>query len=634
MFTSAAKRRHSWNPLILGVLCCAVMGGAQTAHTAVIVFSNESPRPVTFIVGDSPEDKASQKAYKIIAGDVLSLPVDESKASQKIAWFDAEQNVKNTPASTEPRDIQSMTLKLNSIYAFTGDSTLELKHRFSVDAASSSDESKQTRPIAIDAVVTVPIMILVDDDEPRRREIWERELRERVEQASDIFEQACRIRFEIAKIGTWETDDRTTDFDKTLAEFQQKVKPEPGIALAIGFTSQYEVQTKGRFHMGGTRGPLFPYILIREWSQHVGKPERLELLVHELGHVFGATHTPNQKSVMRPVVGDNRSNAKSFRIGFDPLNTLVVYLFCEPLRLDGVRSLRQLSPEVRSNLMSVYHELGQRFPDDSSAAMYQAILQRSKQIRFRPSKQAQRPTKVDPLVASRYDKLLPEATRVVVRLITLQASQLEASEPGQRFDQYVQAAAKAVEKLPPELASKAMLLGLGITLDSSGTLRQMPGFQETYDQIVPPEQSQRNHEKLGTFSLRGNADWARRFAAVLGESALVTPAGAEAAAINAWWKSSETKKVDLHDMVIDIAATTLAAHLLSGRLSPATLSENFDAARYLPNEVFFKALPEPLDQASLEQLYGNPTDPRFLKFKESVRQAISVPASPVGLSSR
>ncbi len=74
--------------------------------------------------------------------------------------------------------------------------------------------------------------------------------------------------------------------------------------MAIGFTSQYMIP-HGVMHLGGTRGPLYPYILIRELgSQHVSKSERLEILVHEMGHYLGASHTADMDSVMRPQLGD------------------------------------------------------------------------------------------------------------------------------------------------------------------------------------------------------------------------------------------------------------------------------------------------------------------------------------------
>ena len=380
MYAFFAKSRSIWLTVLLGLVACAIAGPLEAA---VIVFSNKTPHAVTFVIGEKAEDTASQKAYQIATSDVLSVPV----LKQKIVWFDAkQQNAKTdikaaeTSADRPAKVIKSMEVKSNSIYAFEGGDPLVLKHVFS---AAAPAESSKYREEDIGKVLEVPIKILVDDDEPRRREIWERDLRERVKEASDIFEKTCRIRFHIVKVDTWKTSDGETEFEVTFNEFQKQVKPERGIALAIGFTSQYEVQSTKRFHVGGTRGPFYPYILIREWSQHVGKPERLELLVHELGHVFGASHTRDQSSVMRPVVGDKQSNARSFRTKFDPLNTLAVYLFCEPIRLEKVRSMRQFSPESRTKLLSVYRELERQFPEDRSVTVYQRRLKWSNSTRFR-----------------------------------------------------------------------------------------------------------------------------------------------------------------------------------------------------------------------------------------------------------
>src|SRR5205085_7080037 len=116
------------------------------------------------------------------------------------------------------------------------------------------------------------------------------------------------------------TDNNINNFDKTLAEFEQNVKPEPA-RLAIGFTSQYEVP-RGAFHLGGTRGPLHTHVLVREWSKHISEPERMEVLLHELGHFLGAVHSPAPDSVMRSILGDRIARVKDFRITFDPVNVL------------------------------------------------------------------------------------------------------------------------------------------------------------------------------------------------------------------------------------------------------------------------------------------------------------------------
>ena len=60
---------------------------------------------------------------------------------------------------------------------------------------------------------------------------------------------------------------------------------------------------------GCSLGPLHTHILIREWKPRT-EPERLEVLVHELGHFLGACHSPENDSVMRPLLGDGRANLR------------------------------------------------------------------------------------------------------------------------------------------------------------------------------------------------------------------------------------------------------------------------------------------------------------------------------------
>lgn len=146
----------------------------------------------------------------------------------------------------------------------------------------------------------VTVKILVDDDEPRLRAVWERELRERIAKASAILTLHCGVSLRIVAVGEWDSDDGQPDFSRSMDEFDREVSPATA-QLAIGFSSQYAIE-KGRVHLGGTRGPLHSHIILKERSRNVLETERLELLVHELGHVLGASHSPDGNSVMRPVI--------------------------------------------------------------------------------------------------------------------------------------------------------------------------------------------------------------------------------------------------------------------------------------------------------------------------------------------
>ncbi len=275
--------------------------------------ANDANVPVRFSIFNAD---GKQQQYTLDRADVVPIPIVDKIG---IA-FESEG---------KPR---RYLLQANAINHFVmTDKTLDLR-MFSIPAPPDEDP-KLPQPKARDiahAIYTISVKILVDDDQPALQKVWEKELRERIEAASEIFERHCGVRFEVKAVDTWVTDNAITDFQKTLLEFENKVNPAPA-QLAIGFTSQYTIP-HGITHLGGTRGPLRPYILIREWSQHVTKSERLEILIHEMGHYLGASHTADMDSVMRPQLGDRRSHSISFRIGFDPLNTLAMNLVADELR--------------------------------------------------------------------------------------------------------------------------------------------------------------------------------------------------------------------------------------------------------------------------------------------------------------
>jgi len=157
-----------------------------------------------------------------------------------------------------------------------------------------------------------------------------------------------------------------------LREFEQEVTPAPG-QLAIGFSSQYRFQ-KGINGLGGTRGPLHTHILLRESSPTAMEPERLEALVHELGHFLGAAHSGNQFSVMRPVVADGLARNSTFRISFDPDNAQIIRWVGAEVSALGIRRFSQLSQATRDRLLLQYHRLAKELPNDPAARRYIEFL--------------------------------------------------------------------------------------------------------------------------------------------------------------------------------------------------------------------------------------------------------------------
>src|SRR6185437_11008312 len=209
---------------------------------------------------------------------------------------------------------------------------------------------------------------------------WERRLRDRLQTASQLFESHFGVAFDVVAVGVWNSSNAIDDFAASLTEFERAVEVEPA-SIAIGFSSQYPLpesateneapapgnEPQGRDRPDGVRPPLGSHILVPEWSRQFSELERFELLVHELGHYLGASHSPESNSVMRPRLGDRQALAKSFVIGFDPLNALAIGIVAEQLQQTELSGLNDLPPVKTRRLREIYATLEQAMPEDRMA---------------------------------------------------------------------------------------------------------------------------------------------------------------------------------------------------------------------------------------------------------------------------
>ena len=249
-------------------------------------------------------------------------------------------------------------------------------------------------------ITTVRVKIMVDDEEPRNERTWTSTLEKRLDNASRVLEQYSDLRFSVVAFDKWRTTNGMSDFARTLKEFETTVKPEPA-DLVIGFSSQHRFD-RGRSHLGGTRGPLQRHILIREGSPATIEVERLEVLVHEIGHYLGAAHSKQADSVMRPVLGDGMSRFRDFRIGFDQHNAEVIRLVSREVRERGVKRMHDLSIQTKGHLRQRYVTLAKEFPKDPTARRYALLMDQS--IRYSLSRR-QKPKAEVSLVQQGLDQL-------------------------------------------------------------------------------------------------------------------------------------------------------------------------------------------------------------------------------------
>jgi len=342
-------------------LWLAGLGGLR-ASAGVVVLDNWTSEDVEFTIHQTD---GREWRYTLPHGDLVPVPA----ASPLVIAFQS---------GGQPRQ---QVLSANTVHCFTPhDNRLELAElRAPTVGGNPPPQPKPPAggpPAAVaptDPILTIPVMILADDHEPMAQAPWEKRIRARLAEASKIFEHHCRVRFEAVAVGTWTTEPSVFVYEKAVAEFCARVRLKPPARLAIGFTSRYQ-WVPAEHRVGVACGPLSSHILIRDAVHGLSEPERVEVLVHELGHCLGAVHVPHSTSVMRPSLGDQKSRLRSFRIRFDAPNTLAMYLVAEEMRLHPIVSLAQLSPERKAVLRGVYTAIAQAMPQDTTAQQYLSVL--------------------------------------------------------------------------------------------------------------------------------------------------------------------------------------------------------------------------------------------------------------------
>ncbi|HTQ40371.1 MAG TPA: M12 family metallo-peptidase [Pirellulales bacterium] len=361
---------HGW-PAALIVGCLYYLHSSPGA-AAVAIISNRTTEEIKFSVvsaGGETErahSTAQPAQYKLASGELIPVPLARGVGAKLVS------NGIDCPIQADAAyyfaELPSGKIDLDQIGI--GDMP-QADPRADLPILRPNQS-----PEAEEAARTITVKIFVDEKEPSKPEVWQRRLRDRVAAASDILERTCGMRLKVIAAGTWDSDSNITKFEEAVDEFNRKADPDEA-RVAIGFTSQFQI-TRGRTHLGGTQGPLNRHILLREWSQYVTEPERLELLVHELGHFLGAVHSPEPDSVMRPILGDKQARARKFQIHFDPLNALAMNLVAEQWQQHPpLHSYGELSPQTQARLSVIYSAIAEALPTDPAAAQYLRILGRT-----------------------------------------------------------------------------------------------------------------------------------------------------------------------------------------------------------------------------------------------------------------
>ncbi|MHB1037884.1 MAG: NPCBM/NEW2 domain-containing protein [Pirellulales bacterium] len=358
MSPSLAIWRTPFPRLALSVTVLLLAGGGQgppRAFAAVAVVSNRTAGDVHFTIA-APGEKPRQFILK--PGELAPIPVTG-----------AVQAVFNSGKSE-----RQYLLDPNSVYYFgTLDAGLVLQEiEFPLERPEGGEPEsppKKDQPTRREPVPpksqrgggdALGVKILVDDSERATRQVWEPQLRRQVASASEVLKRHGGLGLEVVGVGTWQSDKSIKDYPQAAREFAQKAQLE-NARLAIGFTDRYRMP-RGTVVPAEEPAPLQTHLLVRDWADGTTEAERVEILVHQLGHVLGAVHSPEPESVMRPSIGDRKVRRQGFAIRFDAVNTLALNLVAEEIRSRDLHEWKDLPPATLARWTSVTGEIGRAMP--------------------------------------------------------------------------------------------------------------------------------------------------------------------------------------------------------------------------------------------------------------------------------
>lgn len=308
----------------------------------VSILVNQDQKPVSFAIEQTRD--GDRIDYTLRPGEVLAV----SNPQQAAAVFE------------HGKDLVRLRLLQDEIYLFVRpEGILELvgigpyygekvphSRIQGREGKRREDEVKTLEP------VTIPVRIYTDKNIPLAEALWRKRVNQRIEDASRILERTCFVKLEIRSFEPWVSDPQCENLQEVLKDFEAKVPEEQGV-LSIGFTAHRNAPGCGT-ELGVARQPFCGKILLREEAPQITEVERLETLLHELGHFLGAVHTADENSVMRTVLHERHARDVNFVIGFDPLNALAMNLWVRQYRRAEEKRPRSVHPDIAVELLTVY----------------------------------------------------------------------------------------------------------------------------------------------------------------------------------------------------------------------------------------------------------------------------------------
>lgn len=178
---------------------------------------------------------------------------------------------------------------------------------------------------------------------------WKEKFKQRLAYASKIFEREAKIKLEPALFWDWQVSEDLNTHE-LLSELQTNF-PLHGADIVIGLTRLSDLPDLskiGDLDVLGRARPFSGYLLLRYPNNPLFKVQEETVLVHELGHLFGAIHTEDPSSIMAPIVENQIPTS------FDNTNREIISL---TKNMNFKRGVSELDPRVLQRLLGTYHSL-------------------------------------------------------------------------------------------------------------------------------------------------------------------------------------------------------------------------------------------------------------------------------------
>ena len=597
-------------PRFVWVLSIAVFG--NSAFAGVVVIGNSTGQDVKFTVLTHPMGKPIEAALS--PGEAQAFTVGRQP---ELAYL---------------VDGKPDRYRLEPYYAYVFAMAKEALVFQGIELAGpmpKSDDVPAEPPLV--KPIRCNVKLLVDDADPRAKAVWEKALRKRIADASAILERQIGVVLDVTATAEWTSDPASEDLHAMLKDFEGKVRVAPA-QVAIGFTSRMlkgvDPKDAKTGTVGCTRGPLHTHVLMKEGLPRT-EPERVEVLIHEVSHLFGAAHSPDRFSVMRTKLGDGLATNAKFKIALDPLNLLAANIWTEDIRATSAKRWAELRPVTRSRLKVIYQTIAHVLPDDPVANDYVDSINRVEGIEVAPRNPKGDDGK-DP--AAPPSKPLVELSkkqvgiRKIVRAVTIRAQDLrQQTGPKIKGDEltaeYVKAAAEVASTLEDEHRASAFLIGLGIALDDSTILRDNLVTRSLCRAVESDSERQERIAVLGVPTVRFRRDLCQHFVVSVALAELVGPAAAEAAGLaKEMIDLDRSSGFSFADLAADFAGVAFAEKVKKDPKLLARLRQSFAVADFVPE---VKDLRDGVSVKRFETDYGSTSDPRFAKAVEEVRKLVA-----------